>query len=104
MNPETKKINFHAWHLYIIKLPSVLESKRDLIMNKMQDAKISLSLHYKPLHMHSYWKKSLNLKNELFPNSTKTFRSSISLPIYPTLKEEEILEIVSNLKKIIKNV
>lgn len=47
---------------------------------------IHTGMHFKPLHLMTYWKK--NHKHPL-PNSEKVFESILSLPVHDALTEEE---------------
>lgn len=92
--------NTSSWHLYIIRLSSKAKISRDELLKKMSDNKIGTSLHYKPLHTMTYWKKFIK-KKEKFLNADKYFQSCISLPIYPSLKKREINYIINTLQKLL---
>lgn len=87
----------HDMHLLLIKVP---ESKRDYIIDELSKAGIETSVHYKPLHMMTYFKNKYGFKDEDFPNAYKNYKQTISLPIYPDLKKSEvkyICKILNNL-------
>ena len=54
-----------------------------------------MNLHYIPVHLHPYYRK-LGFKIGDFRKSEKHAETSISIPIFPGLKNKEIL-IISNL-------
>ncbi|GIW23395.1 MAG: spore coat protein [Candidatus Sericytochromatia bacterium] len=91
----------HARHLYIIKLSENID--RDKFMNQLINQNIGVSVHFLPLHFHSYYKKTFNLKNEDFPNATNVGNRILSLPFYPKLKDDEVIYITDKIKEIINN-
>ena len=92
-------IDNHSWHLYIIQiLPDKWKISRDEIIFKLNNKGVGTSVHYVPVHMHSYYKKKYGLKDYDFPNARAFFETVISLPLYPLLKIEEVKYIVDTLK------
>ena len=59
---------------------------------------VGTSVHYKPIHMHSYYQKKYDFKSNNFPNSKETYENAISLPLYPDLKDNEILFVINTIK------
>ena len=96
--PRTN-IDNHAWHLYIIQiLPNKWKISRDELIFKLNEVGIGTSVHYVPIHMHSYYQKKYGLKNNDFPNAKLYSDTVISLPLYPMLKIAEVKYIVDVLK------
>ena len=82
--------NEHAWHLYPIILNEKSAVSRNIFIEKMSEAGIGTSVHYKPLHRMTYYKETYNLKAEDFPVSEKIWQGNVSLPIFPELTEEQL--------------
>ncbi len=80
----------HAWHLFQIVLKENVPLGRNEFIEKMAEAGIGTSVHYKPLHNMTYYKKKYQLNAEDFPNAEKTWRGNVSLPIFPFMKEDEL--------------
>lgn len=89
----------HGRHLYIIKLSENIN--RDIFMNQMINENIGVSVHFLPLHFHSYYKNTFDLKNEYFPNATNIGNRILSLPFYPKLTDEQVIYITDKIKEII---
>lgn len=73
----------HAYHLYIIEVHNRLE-----LYNYLRDNNIYAQIHYIPCHLMPYyrqfgWKEGDMLKAESY------YKNCISLPMYPTLTDEE---------------
>ncbi|MDT0644238.1 UDP-4-amino-4,6-dideoxy-N-acetyl-beta-L-altrosamine transaminase [Zunongwangia sp. F363] len=73
----------HAYHLYILEV-----SDRLGLYNFLRENKIYAQIHYIPCHLMPYYRQ-FGWKEGDFPNAEKYYRHCISLPMYPTLKEEE---------------
>lgn len=101
---EEKDI-LHSRHLYIIKLDtSKLKVSRDEFMTMLIQENIGVSVHFKALHTHTYYKERFNLKDEDFPVATQLSDSVISLPFYPKLQEEDIRYVCDKIKELINKV
>ena len=75
----------HVYHLYVIKT-----SKRDKLQEYLSKRNIGTAIHYPiPPHLQKAY-KYLNYKKGDFPVAEKLANHSLSLPIYPGLKEDEI--------------
>lgn len=80
-----------CYHLYVIKV-----NNRDELYNKLKDKGIGASVHFIPVHKHSYYKEKYGYKEEDYPVANDVFFKSLSLPIYPDLKDEDIEYIIEN--------
>ena len=98
--PENKS-DIHSWHLYPICLNEGTIVTRENLIEQLVEKGIGVSVHYKPLHLHTYWKETYNLKSYDFPVSTNLFNNTVSLPIYPDLELSNLQYIVETLKTII---
>jgi len=83
----------HAYHLYIIEVKDRLG-----LYNYLRLKNILTQIHYIPCHLMPYYKQ-LGWKEGDMPKAEKYYKHCISLPIYPTLTNEEqdfvINEIIS---------
>ncbi|KER09748.1 MAG: pyridoxal-5'-phosphate-dependent protein [[Candidatus Thermochlorobacteriaceae] bacterium GBChlB] len=78
------KENFcHAYHLYIIQVKNRLQ-----LYNYLRSNNIFPQVHYIPVHLMPYY-KNLGWKKGDFPNAEEYYENCLSLPIYPTLTDEE---------------
>ena len=86
----------HAWHLFIIRLREErLSIDRDVFVEELQARGIGVSVHYVPLHVMSYYRDRYGLKPEDFPVSLAASRTCISLPLYPSLTDDEVESVIS---------
>ena len=80
-NPSTQL--GHAFHLYIIKCANRLG-----LYNHLKQAGIFAQVHYIPVHTMPYY-QSLGFKKGDFPVSEEYYEACLSLPMYPSLSDEE---------------
>ena len=50
----------------------------------------------------TYYRERYGLKPEDFPDAERHWRGCVSLPVYPTLTNEELAYVVEQVKKIAK--
>jgi len=87
-------------HLYITRVPGITTEQRNEIIIKMAERGIACNVHYKPLPMHTAYKK-LGFDIKDFPNAYAQFENEISLPLHTSLTDEEIEYIIDNYKSVI---
>ena len=85
---EIRKGNKCAWHLFPLILPADIDREEFII--KLKEGGIGTSVLYRPLHLHTAYKKILNTKEGDFPVSESVFNRLVNLPISPAITEEEI--------------
>lgn len=85
----------HAWHLFIPRVDeSVLGFDRSEIMSKLKEFNVGTGLHYESCHLHPYYRDKYNWKPEDFPYATQTGQTVFSLPLFPTLTDEQHQKVV----------
>lgn len=84
-----------AWHLYILRLkPERLGVNRNEFINLLREQNIGTSVHYRPLHMMSFYAKKYGFRPEDFPVAQDAFDRMVSLPINPSLTEKDAQDVV----------
>ncbi|MGH8057061.1 MAG: DegT/DnrJ/EryC1/StrS family aminotransferase [Candidatus Entotheonellia bacterium] len=92
----------HAWHLYIIQLElDRLRIDRNAFMQALKDEHIGASVHFIPLHLHPYYRRTFGYRTQDFPKASAAFDRIVSLPIYPGMSEADVLDVVAAVKKIV---
>jgi UDP-4-amino-4,6-dideoxy-N-acetyl-beta-L-altrosamine transaminase len=77
------KIEGHAYHLYIIEVERRLE-----LYNFLKSKNIYTQIHYIPTHLMPYYRNQGWNEGDM-PNAELYYTRCISLPIYPTLTEQQ---------------
>lgn len=88
-------------HLYITRIPSISAEERNEIIIKMAERGIACNVHYKPLPMHTAYKK-LGFDIANYPNAYAQFVNEITLPLHTKLTDEDVDYIIENYKEIVK--
>jgi dTDP-4-amino-4,6-dideoxygalactose transaminase len=88
-----------ALHLYPIQVgASVNGLDRKRVYETMREAGIGVNVHYIPVQTQPYYQR-MGFKQDDYPVSMTYYQRAISLPIFPTLTNEQQLEVVGALKK-----
>jgi len=96
--PEKLKKSTHARHLFTIWVDP---SKRDKYMSELQKYNIGIAVNFRAIHLLSYYRKSFDFKIGSFPIAELIGSSTITIPMYPKLKEEEIDYVINSINSII---
>ena len=83
----------HAYHLYIIEVENRLE-----LYNYLRTKNIFAQIHYIPCHLMPYYRE-FGWKEGDMPKAEKYYKHCISLPMYPTLMDEEqayVIDMINN--------
>jgi perosamine synthetase len=85
-----------AWHLYPIRLNlPLLSCDRDQFLLALAAAHVGASVHWKPLHLHPYYRQRFGLRPGDLPVATREWQRLISLPLFPSLSEAEQATVVA---------
>ncbi len=81
----------HSFHLYVLGLSlDELTIDRNEFITKMREHNIGTSVHFIPVHVHPYYRKTYALSEIDYPTASMLFKRSLSLPIYPGLTEADL--------------
>ena len=81
----------HAYHLYVIELENRLG-----LYNYLRENNVFAQIHYIPVHLMPYYRKH-GWKDGDMPNAEQYYKNCISLPMYPTLTDEEQEFVIKNI-------
>ena len=101
--PQHTSGKVHAWHLYVIRvIPGLWRLTRNELIEKINEKGIGISVHYIPVHMHSYYEKKYGFNPEDFPIAKQLSESVITLPLYPGMTEKQIEYVTSTINTLWK--
>lgn len=84
-----------GWHLYIIQIKN---RNRKEIFEALQSEGIGVNVHYIPVYKHPYYQKN-GYENVYCENAENLYAHMMSLPLYPSLSNEEQDKIIQYIKK-----
>jgi len=91
----------HAWHLYVVLVkPSLIGIHRDQVIEELRERGIGTSVHFIPLHLHPYYQRTWGYQPGQFPVAEDYFDRCISLPIYPSMTDEDVNHVIEALQDI----
>ncbi|GAA4882685.1 UDP-4-amino-4,6-dideoxy-N-acetyl-beta-L-altrosami ne transaminase [Flaviramulus aquimarinus] len=93
---QSKSIEGHAYHLYIIEVEDRLG-----LYNYLRSKSIYAQIHYIPCHLMPYYKQ-FGWKEGDMPASENYYKHCISLPMYPTLTDEEQAYVIEEINTFYK--
>ncbi len=80
-------------HLYLVRFPEKDEQFRNEFMDRMLAKGVSTNVHYKPLPLHTAYKK-LGFNIADYPNAYNMYKNEVSLPLFTLLTDEQITYII----------
>ena len=91
----------HAHHLYIIMLElDRLKLSRDEFIKALRAENIGTGVHFRSLHLQTYYRETYNYKPDDFPAANEISQKIISLPLYPRMVEDDLYGVIEGVKKI----
>ena len=88
-------------HLYILRIrPELLTIDRKGFFEAMGAENICCNVHYIPVYRHPYYEK-LGYKEGLCPNAEKLYHEMMSLPLYYSLTDQDVDDVIMAVRKIV---
>lgn len=88
-------------HLYILRLNlERLQCDRRQFFDALYAENTCPQVHYLPVYWHSYYEK-LGYRKGICPNAEKFYREVMSLPLYPSLTDGDVEDVVHAVKKVV---
>lgn len=93
---QTRVVEGHAYHLYVIEVEDRLG-----LYNYLRENQIFAQIHYIPTHLMPYYRQ-FGWKEGDMPNAEQYYKQCISLPMYPTLSDEEQAFVIDKITEFYK--
>lgn len=88
-------------HLYILRLNlELLNCDRRQFFDALHAENIYSQVHYLPVYWHSYYEK-LGYEKGLCPNAESYYLESMSIPLFYTMTDADVEDVISAVKKLI---
>lgn len=81
-------------HLYITRIPGITREQANNIIRRMAEKGIASNVHYKPLPLHTAYKK-LGFTIADYPNAYNMYENEITLPLHTCLSDEDVAYVIS---------
>ncbi|MDP8298562.1 MAG: UDP-4-amino-4,6-dideoxy-N-acetyl-beta-L-altrosamine transaminase [Candidatus Tantalella remota] len=88
-----------AYHLYILKIDfDSFNLDRKTFFKRMKDLGVACQVHYIPVYLQPYYRE-LGYSKGLCPNAEKVYKEEVSIPLFPAMKDDEVLRVVESVQK-----
>ncbi|HEV2493658.1 MAG TPA: DegT/DnrJ/EryC1/StrS aminotransferase family protein [Terriglobia bacterium] len=102
--PAERREVEHAWHLYVLRLRTErLGLGRDQFIEELTARHISSSVHFRPIHLHRYYRDKYGCRPEEFPVAWRECQRIVSLPLYPRMTDQDVEDVVEAVRDIVEN-
>lgn len=90
-----------SWHLYILRLNlERLKIDRNAFVNELRSRGIGTSVHFIPLNLHPFYQTAYGYRPGDCPVAEAEFARCISLPIYPTMDEAAVRQVIDAVSEV----
>jgi dTDP-4-amino-4,6-dideoxygalactose transaminase len=94
--PTVRQDRNTSWHLYILRLQlDRLNKDRNAFIEALHRRGVACSVHFIPLHLQPYYQRAYGYQPGDFPHAEREYHSCLSLPIYLSMTEMEIDQVIS---------
>jgi dTDP-4-amino-4,6-dideoxygalactose transaminase len=91
----------HARHLYVLRLrDGLLRGGRDEMIALLKARRISTSVHFIPVHLHTFYRQKYGYHPEDFPIALDNYQRMLSLPLSPGLGDDDISHVIGAVSEI----
>jgi perosamine synthetase len=92
-----------AWHLYVVRLRlDRLTIDRAAFLAELNQAGIGTSVHWRPLHLQPFYRDTFGYRPEHFPVATAEWQRVASLPLFPSMSEEQVQYVAATVRAVIQ--
>jgi perosamine synthetase len=99
--PPVDTNRIHSWHLFPLRLrKELLTISRNAFKEELQQEGVGTSVHWRPLHLHPYYRETFGWQPENFPVATSLWERSISLPIFSRMTDGQIDHVIDSVKRL----
>jgi dTDP-4-amino-4,6-dideoxygalactose transaminase len=101
--PACRKNVAHAWHLYVLRLngpaaSTVTQGGRDGLIAALKNRGICTSVHFIPVHMHTFYREKYGYQPDDFPVALDSYRRMLSLPLSPALTGDDVAHVIDGVR------
>lgn len=89
----------HSWCMFVVRIdPQAAGIERDEFIEALKAANVGTSVHYIPTHRFSAYR---HLASDRLATTDRVWRLIVSLPLYPTMSDDEVEYVISTVKSVI---
>jgi perosamine synthetase len=88
----------HGFHLYAVQLPSGVD--RGEVFRRFRAEGIGVNVHYLPVYLHPFYREKFGYEPGLCPVAEQAYSRLLSLPIFPSMTEDDLEDVIRAADKI----
>ena len=89
----------HARHLYTVLIDRESGLSRDELITRLAEAGVASSVHFPPVHRHSYYMTRYGFREGQFPAAEWIADRVLSLPFSPALTDEQVEHVMRSVRE-----
>lgn len=102
--PTTSAECRHAWHLYMVRLNlNRTRLTRNEFIEELRVHNIGTSVHFIPVPLHPFFANWKEAAIKDCPRAMALYQRMVSLPLYPSLRHQDVVRIAASVKQILAN-
>ncbi len=87
-------------HLYVLRWNiEVMNGNRNEWFRALKKENIGVNVHYIPVYLHPYYQQ-IGYEKGLCPNAEEIFNSLVTIPLYPSMTNEEVHAVIEAVNKV----
>ena len=90
----------HAWHLFVVRVESA-KLNRDEFMSALKALNIGTGLHFRCVHLQHYYRQAFKFEPGVLPNTEYNSDRICSLPLFPSMTENDVDDVVSAIRQVL---
>ena len=99
--PEQRADCLSAWHLYVVRLNlDTITASRSQVFAALRAENIGVNVHYIPIPWMTHY-ANLGYKRGQWPVAEREYERAISLPMYPSMTEQDVADVVAAVLKVL---
>lgn len=91
----------HAYHLYVVRLePGRLRADRAAVYGALRAEGIGVNVHYIPVHLHPYYRRTLDTRPGTYPVAEAAYDRMLTLPLFPAMTDADVGDVIAAVSKV----
>ena len=91
-----------AYHLCVLQIDFTAYKKtRKQVMEALKAKNIGTQVHYIPVYHHPFFQEKYGDLSQHFPHTEKFYAQALSIPLFPTLRKDQVQYITQTLKNVL---
>jgi len=92
----------HSWNMFTVLLPlDRLGTTRKAVMDAMMQEGVGTGVSYEAIHLTSLF-RAKGFREGMFPNAERISRETLTLPLYPEMKDSDVDRACSALSRVLR--